>query len=132
MRPLSSATYECVGNFRDELLATEKKGGVVVIDVRPDDKYAVRHLPIARSMPLAELKTRLAELPKDRPVIADCRGSFCLISLDAVKLLRSKGYQALQLHVGVAEWNAQRHSDLLGRFSSGMRTIYMTPRIFFF
>jgi len=106
MRQLSSATHEWVGNSHDELLVKAKKGEVVVIDVRPGDEYEAGHLPFARSIPLSELKTRLAELPKDKPVIAYCRGPFCLMSADAVKLLRSKGYEALQLRDGVAEWNA--------------------------
>lgn len=106
LRQLSAATQEWVGNSHDELLAKAKNGDVVVIDVRPGDEYAAGHLPFARSMPLAELKSRLAELPKDKPVIAYCRGPFCLMSVDAVRLLRSKGFKALQLREGVAEWNA--------------------------
>lgn len=104
LRQLSTATHEWVGNSRDELLAKAKKGEVIVIDVRPNDEYEAGHLPFARSMPLAELKTRLAELSKDKPVIAYCRGPFCLMSVDAVQLLRSKGFDALQLREGVAEW----------------------------
>jgi rhodanese-related sulfurtransferase len=106
LRQLSAATHEWVGNSRDELLTKAKKGEVIVIDVRPDDEYEAGHLPFARSMPLAELKTRLAELPKDKPVIAYCRGPFCLMSVDAVQLLRSKGFDAVQLREGVAEWGA--------------------------
>lgn len=106
LRELSDASHEWVGKSRDELLAKAKSGEVVVIDVRPGDEYEVGHLPFARSMPMAELKTRMAELPKDKPVIAYCRGPFCLMSADAVKLLRRKGFNALQLRDGVAEWQA--------------------------
>ncbi len=106
LRQLSGATHEWVGNSHDELLNKAKKGEVIVIDVRPGDEYEAGHLPFARSMPLVELKTRLAELPKGKPVIAYCRGPFCLMSADAVKLLRSKGFTALQLRDGVAEWQA--------------------------
>lgn len=106
LRQLSVSTREWVGNSHDELLAKAKSGEVIVFDVRPGDEYEAGHLPFARSMPLAELKTRLAELPKDKPVIAYCRGPFCLMSVDAVKLLRSKGYEASQLRDGVVEWNA--------------------------
>lgn len=104
LRQLNTATHEWVGNSRDELLNKAKSGEVVVIDVRPGDEYEAGHLPFARSMPLAELKSRLADLPKDRPVIAYCRGPFCLMSTDAVTLLRSQGFEALQLRDGVAEW----------------------------
>lgn len=104
LRQISTVTHEWVGNSRDELLAKAKRGDVTVIDVRPGDEYEAGHLPFARSIPLAELKTRLAELPKGKPVIAYCRGPFCLMSIDAVRLLRRKGYEALQLKEGVAEW----------------------------
>jgi len=106
LRRLSSATHEWIGNSRDELLAKAKKGEVVVIDVRPGNEYEAGHLPFARSMPMSELKSRLAELPKNKPVIAYCRGPFCLMSADAVQFLRRKGFKALQLRDGVAEWNA--------------------------
>lgn len=83
-----------------------ERGEVTVIDVRPDEEYQAGHLPYAHSMPLAELKSRLTELPKDKPVIAYCRGPFCFMSTDAVKLLRSKGFKAAELRQGVAEWNS--------------------------
>lgn len=105
VRQMSQATNEWVGNNREELLAKAKSGAVIVIDVRPDPEYAAGHLPFARSIPLSELKDRLSELPKDRPVIAYCRGPFCLMSTDAVTLLRAQGFEAMQLRDGVAEWN---------------------------
>jgi DNA-binding transcriptional ArsR family regulator len=106
LRQLSAATHEWVGNSREELLTKAKSGEVIVIDVRPGEEYQAGHLPFARSMPLAELKNRLAELPTDRPVIAYCRGPFCLMSTDAVKLLRGQGIDALQMREGVVEWNS--------------------------
>lgn len=106
LRQLSAASHEWVGNGRDELLEKAKSGEVVVIDVRPGDEYEVGHLPFARSMPLPEIETRLAELPKNKPIIAYCRGPFCLMSTDAVKLLRKNGYEAMELREGVAEWAA--------------------------
>ena len=76
------------------------------MDVRPEEEFATAHLPHARSMPVDELKKRLAELPKDVPVVAYCRGPFCLMAKDAVELLRKKGYHAFHLTDGVAEWRA--------------------------
>ena len=105
LRQLSVATHEWVGNNREELLAKAQSGEVIVIDVRPGEEYETAHLPFARSMPLSELKTRLTELPKDRPVVAYCRGPFCLMSTDAVRLLRAQGIEAMQLREGVVEWN---------------------------
>jgi len=95
------------GVSRAEILKKARSGDVLVLDVRPADEYAAGHLPHARSLPLDELKQRLAELPKDIPVVAYCRGPFCLMARDAVELLRRKGYQALHLTDGVAEWRAR-------------------------
>jgi rhodanese-related sulfurtransferase len=106
LRQLSELTHEWEGKNRKDLLTKARSGEVVVIDVRPEEEFESGHLPFARSMPLSELKSRLQELPKDRPVIAYCRGPFCLMSADAVKLLRGQGFEAVQLRDGVAEWAA--------------------------
>ena len=89
---------------RDGLVRLARKGDVVVLDVRPADEYLAAHLPFARSIPLDELKQRLAELPRGKTVVAYCRGPYCLMARDAVALLRNKGYDALRLPEGVAEW----------------------------
>lgn len=107
LRQLSATTQEWVGSSRNELLRKAKKGEVVVIDVRPENEFEAGHLPFARSLPLAELKNRLADLPKKKPIVAYCRGPFCLMSTDAVKLLRAKGFDAVELRVGVAEWREE-------------------------
>ena len=89
------------------ILKRAKAGEVLVLDVRPADEFAAAHLPHARSLPVDELRKRLAELPKGTPVVAYCRGPFCLMARDAVELLRKKGYQASHLTDGVAEWRAR-------------------------
>lgn len=104
LREMSVASHEWVGKDREELLQKAKSGEVLVIDVRPGNEFEVGHLPYAISMPLTELKQRLAQLPKDKAIVAYCRGPFCLMSADAVKLLRAEGFVALQLRDGVAEW----------------------------
>ncbi|WP_416047255.1 ArsR/SmtB family transcription factor [Cupriavidus basilensis] len=91
---------------RAGILKKAKAGEVLILDVRPAEEFAAAHLPHARSLPLSELKKKLAELPKDMPVVAYCRGPFCLMARDAVKLLRNKGYRAFHLADGVAEWRA--------------------------
>lgn len=95
------------GVERADILRRAATGEVIVLDVRPQSEYAVAHLPHARSMPLSELKIRIAELSQDIPIVAYCRGSFCLMAKDAVELLRKNGYQALHLTDGVAEWRAR-------------------------
>jgi rhodanese-related sulfurtransferase/DNA-binding MarR family transcriptional regulator len=95
------------GVDRADILRRAAAGEVVVLDVRPRQEFSVAHLPHARSLPVDELKKRIAELPKDVPVVAYCRGPFCLMARDAVELLRKKGYRAFQLTDGVAEWRAR-------------------------
>jgi rhodanese-related sulfurtransferase len=89
------------------ILRKAAAGEVMVLDVRPADEFASAHLPHARSMPLPELKKRLAQLPKNLPVVAYCRGPFCLMARDAVALLRKRGFRAVHLADGVAEWRAR-------------------------
>jgi rhodanese-related sulfurtransferase len=104
LRQLSASSSEWRGESRETLMRKAREGEVVVIDVRPAPEFEQKHLPFARSMPLLELRARLAELPKDRPVVAYCRGPYCLMSADAVLLLQEHGYTALQLREGVNEW----------------------------
>jgi rhodanese-related sulfurtransferase len=98
-----------VASDRESLMKAARKGEVVVLDVRPTEEYLATHLPFARSIPLEELRQRLAELPKDRSIVAYCRGPYCLMAKDAVDLLKQEGYTAIHLRDGVAEWG------LLGR-----------------
>jgi rhodanese-related sulfurtransferase len=91
---------------RKELLAQARRGEVMVLDVRPADEFDTAHLPYARSVPLPELAQRLAELPKNVEIVAYCRGPFCLMSDEAVKLLRAHGYRARKTLDGVSEWQA--------------------------
>jgi len=91
---------------RGTLLERARRGEVMVIDVRPADEFAQAHLPFARSMPLSELASRLAELPRDKEIVAYCRGPFCLLSDEACALLVSQGYRVKKLRDGVTEWQA--------------------------
>jgi rhodanese-related sulfurtransferase len=84
-----------------------RAGEVTVIDVRPREEYVAGHIPGAISVPLADLPKRMRELRKRRDVVAYCRGPYCVMSLDAVDLLRRKGFRAQRLEHGVAEWRAQ-------------------------
>ena len=92
---------------RTAILKRAKQGETVVIDVRPEVEFKAGHLPYARSLPLAELKKRLKHLPKDKPVVAYCRGPFCMMAKDAVSLLKKHGYRASRLEDGIAEWRAR-------------------------
>jgi rhodanese-related sulfurtransferase len=87
-----------------ELLERARKGLVTVLDVRPPEEFAQGHVPGAVNIPVHELEKRLAELPKRREVVAYCRGPYCLMSYDAVVLLRRKGLKARRLQDGLPEW----------------------------
>lgn len=91
---------------RIHLLDQVHRGEVVVIDVRPEDEFRAGHLPFARSMPVPEIERRIAELPPDAEIVAYCRGPFCLLSDEAVKLLAAHGYRARKLFEGVTDWRA--------------------------
>ena len=104
MRGLVARPGELSPFSRDELLAQAQSGEIFVIDVRPESEYTTAHLPYARSIPVSELKHRLSELPNDRPVVAYCRGPFCLMAKEAVELLNREGFHALRFEDGVAEW----------------------------
>jgi ArsR family transcriptional regulator len=89
---------------RDELLDRLRSGTATVLDVRPEDEFAHGHLPDALSIPLAQLERRLAELPADREIVAYCRGPWCVLSFEAVALLRRQGYLVRRLEDGFPEW----------------------------
>lgn len=91
---------------RMALLEKARRGDVILIDVRPSAEYDTAHLPHARSMPLTELKRRLSELPKNREIVAYCRGPFCLFADEAMRLLAAHGYRVRKLADGVSEWRA--------------------------
>ena len=91
---------------REELLDRVRHGGALVIDVRPRDEYAAGHIAGAVSIPLDELEERLSELPRGKPVVAYCRGRYCVLSVKAVEHLRAKHYKAFRLEEGVSDWQA--------------------------
>ena len=89
---------------RDELLDHLRCGVATVLDVRPEDEFANGHLPKALNIPLSQLVRRLAELPPEREIVAYCRGPWCVLSFEAVALLRQRGYRARRLEDGFPEW----------------------------
>jgi ArsR family transcriptional regulator len=91
---------------RDELLKQLRAGSVTVLDVRPPDEFALGHLPTAVNIPLRELKARLAELDRSQEIVAYCRGPYCVLSYEAVALLRERGFKVRRLEDGLPEWRA--------------------------
>ena len=91
---------------RAELMTRMKTGDVQVLDVRPADEFTMGHIPGAVNIPLAQLKRKLAMLDPDKEVVAYCRGPWCVLSFDAVALLRGQGYRVRRLEGGLPEWRA--------------------------
>ena len=91
---------------RKELAQRLKNDLVTVLDARPKDEYAAGHLPKAINIPLRELTRRLREVPKDREIVAYCRGPYCVLAFEAVALLRDRGFKIKRLEDGYPEWKA--------------------------
>jgi rhodanese-related sulfurtransferase/DNA-binding transcriptional ArsR family regulator len=91
---------------RAELLQRSRTGEVTILDVRPEDEFALGHLPGAVNMPLRELEKCLAEFDPAREIVAYCRGPYCVLSYEAVAVLRARGFKARRLEDGLPEWRA--------------------------
>lgn len=91
---------------RRQVLKLIRAGAVTVLDVRPPDEFALGHLPEAVNIPLRALKERLAEINPDHEIVAYCRGEYCVLSFEAVALLRARGFKVRRLEEGLPEWRA--------------------------
>ncbi|AUS87248.1 metalloregulator ArsR/SmtB family transcription factor [Lysinibacillus capsici] len=87
-----------------QLVTRMEKGEVLLIDVRPKEEFEKAHIPGAVSIPIEELEEQLSSLPTDFDIVAYCRGPYCLLSAQAVKMLKAKGINAFRLKEGVLEW----------------------------
>jgi len=92
---------------RERLSARVRNGEVTLLDVRPREEYDAGHIPGAFSVPLSELEARLAEFPRDREVVAYCRGPYCVLALKAVEVLRAEGFHATRMEEGVPDQRAR-------------------------
>jgi ArsR family transcriptional regulator len=91
---------------RSDLQRRMKQGLVTVLDVRPEDEYALGHLPGARNVPLSQIKRQLSKLERNTEIVAYCRGPYCVLSFEAVAQLRKLGFKARRLKDGLPEWKA--------------------------
>jgi rhodanese-related sulfurtransferase len=91
---------------RDALLKRVREGAVTVLDVRPVEEYRAGHIPGAMSIPLKELERRMSKLPRDQEIVAYCRGPYCVLAIQAVEMLRSRGFNAVRLEEGIQDLRA--------------------------
>ena len=92
---------------QEDLSARVQRGEVTVLDVRPSEEYRAAHIPGAISAPLPELEQILTELPRSREVVAYCRGPYCVMAIQAVDVLRARGFTAHRMEDGVPDWRAR-------------------------
>ena len=92
---------------KQALLERVRRAEVIVLDVRPPEEYRAGHIPGAVSVPLKELRSQLSKLPRHREIVAYCRGPYCVLAVEAVKVLRANGFRAVRLEQGVPEWRAE-------------------------
>lgn len=91
---------------RDALIKRIQNDDVIILDVRPPEEFKAGHIDGALSVPLNELELMLAKLPKNKEIVAYCRGPYCVLSVEAVELLNEKGYHAVRLEEGVQDWRS--------------------------
>lgn len=87
-----------------EMMTQLRNGEAVLIDVRPEDEYMNEHIDGARSIPVQNLKEHLSSLPKDKKIIAYCRGPYCAFATQAVEMLLINGFEAYRMEEGIHEW----------------------------
>jgi rhodanese-related sulfurtransferase len=106
---------------RDELMRRMRAGSVTVLDVRPPDEFALGHIPGAVNVPLSALRQHLSAFRRSREIIAYCRGTYCVLSFEAVALLREKGFKARRLEDGMPDWRTAGHPVGLGHAAAVAR-----------
>lgn len=100
---------------REELLALVRQEAVTVLDVRPVEEFNAGHLDGALSIPLRDLQLRLSDLPRDQEIAAYCRGPYCVLSVEAVEMLRAEGFQAIRIEEGIQDFRAMGFSIAVGK-----------------
>ena len=85
----------------------DRKQGITVVETLATERFREAHIPGALALPLQELKRRLSELPRNKEIVAYCRGPYCALAIDAVRLLRARGLRAHRLEASVQDWHAR-------------------------
>ena len=100
---------------RESLLARVRQGAVTVLDVRPVEEFKAGHIAGALSIPLDGLKLRLSDLARDQEIVAYCRGPYCVLSVEAVEILRAEGFPAIRIEEGIQDFRAMGFSIANGK-----------------
>lgn len=81
----------------ENVLLEIKNKKAVLLDVR--DRTESESTPVrwAKSVPLAELNEKIDGIPVNKKIYVFCRGRFCTLATDAMRILRSMGYEAYRL-----------------------------------
>jgi rhodanese-related sulfurtransferase/DNA-binding transcriptional ArsR family regulator len=106
----------------EALIGRIRRGEVTILDVRPGPEYEAGHIPGALSVPLPELKRKLPALPRAREIVAYCRGPYCVLAVEAVDILRHKGFKAVRFDEGVPDWRARGFPVEVGAAERPRRT----------
>lgn len=88
----------------EELMQKLEREDLVLIDVRPEEEFNSGHISSALSIPQDRLEAELDRIPKNKGVVAYCRGPFCVMSDQAVDTLRKNGYKATCFQEGFSGW----------------------------
>ncbi len=97
-----------VVELSNKLKANEK---ITILDVREPVEVAACRIEGATFIPLAQLKERLNELPRDIPLFVHCKSG--KRSARAVTLLRDAGYpDAMNIEGGIDAWLSRINRDL--------------------
>ena len=91
---------------REDLLIRLRDQSVTLLDVRLEDEFAQGHLAGAINIPFASIEHGIERLPRNQPIIAYCRGPYCVLSVEASAILRAQGYDIRRLEDGYPEWKA--------------------------
>ena len=91
---------------REALLEGVKRGDVTLLDVRPEAEFRAGHLPDAINAPVDRLEEMMEQLPRNQEIVAYCRGPWCVLSHEAIRFLRRRGFRVRRYEEGYPEWRA--------------------------
>jgi rhodanese-related sulfurtransferase len=113
----------------EELVRMIRNDSVVIVDVRPEEEFKTGHIENALSFPRTDLRDRMNELPKEKEIVAYCRGPLCMMADDAVEMLNQNGYRASRLEKGFPDWSTdnlpiERENDTHQKENKSQGRIY--------